>query len=38
MKLEKLVLTLMCSFSRARRRKRDVMIPLKIEMVGIWVA
>lgn len=38
MKLEKRIFILMCHFSRVRRRKREVLIPFKIEVLGIWSA
>lgn len=37
MKLEMRVLSLMYHFRRARRRKRDVLIPFKIEVLGVWL-
>ena len=38
MNLEKRILILMCHFSRVRRRKREVLIPFKIEILGAWSA
>ena len=38
MKLEKRILTLMSHFSRVRRRKRELLIPFKIEVLGLWSA
>lgn len=37
MKLGKRILTLMCHFSRLRRRKREVLMPFKIEVLGVWL-
>ena len=38
MKLKKRILTLVCHLSRVQRRKQEVLIPFKIEVLGVWFA